>query len=137
MEGYDVAVAGGGKVALEKTAQWQPQIVLLDVQMPDMNGLDVLAKLKGLETPPAVIMMSGHGTIDTAVKATKGGASDFVEKPISLDRLLVAIQNAQQMMKLAEENKRLREDAGARWRIVGDSAAVKQLKERIALAAPS
>jgi len=137
MEGYEVSVAGGGKVALEKAAQWRPQIVLLDVKMPDIDGLDVLPKLKALDQPPAVIMMSGHGNIDTAVKATKGGASDFVEKPISLDRLLLAIQNASEMLRLSEENKRLRDDVGSRWRIVGESSAVKQLKERIALAAPS
>ncbi len=136
LEGYEVAVAGGGKIALEKAASWQPDVVLLDVSMPDIDGLDVLAKLKEPEVSPAVIMMSGHGTIETAVKATKAGASDFVEKPVSLERVLLAIANAFDRARLVDENRRLKADVSRRYRLVGDSAAMKQLKERIALAAP-
>ncbi|HVO31513.1 MAG TPA: sigma-54 dependent transcriptional regulator, partial [bacterium] len=136
LEGYDVTVAGGGKIALEKVASASPDVVLLDVSMPDIDGLDVLAKIKEREESPAVIMMSGHGTIETAVKATRAGAFDFVEKPVSMERLLVALQNAQERARLAEENRRLRDDAGRRWRLVGDSPAMAALKERIALAAP-
>ena len=136
LEGYEVQVAGGGKIALEKVATWQPDVVLLDVKMPDIDGLDVLAKLKEPDVSPAVIMMSGHGTIETAVKATKAGAADFVEKPVSLDRLLVAIANAFERAKLSDENRRLKDDISRRYRLVGDSTAMKTLKERIALAAP-
>ena len=136
LEGYEVAVAGGGKIALEKAASWQPDVVLLDVSMPDIDGLDVLAKLKEPEVSPAVIMMSGHGTIETAVKATKAGASDFVEKPVSLERVLLAIANAFDRARLVDENRRLKADVSRRYRLVGDSSAMKQLKERIALAAP-
>jgi DNA-binding NtrC family response regulator len=137
LEGYEVSVAGGGKVALEKAASWHPSVVLLDVMMPDLDGIEVLTRLKAQDPSAVVVMMSGHGTIETAVKATRAGATDFVEKPVSMDRLLVALANAFEMVRLAEENRRLKDDVGARWKLVGDSAAMKTLKERIALAAPA
>ena len=137
LEGYEVAVAGGGKVALEKAAAWRPPVVLLDVMMPDLDGLEVLVRLKALDPTITVVMMSGHGTVETAVKATRAGATDFVEKPVSMDRVLVALGNAFELSRLAEENRRLKDDVGRRWKLVGDSAAMKTLRERIALAAPS
>ncbi len=137
MEGWEVAVAGGGKLALEKTASFHPHVVLLDVNLPDVDGITTLGKLKEQDSSVIVIMMSGQGTVETAVKATRGGAIDFVEKPVSMERLTVSLQKAFEMSRLEEENRRLREDLDRGYKLVGESAAMKELKERIGLAAPS
>ena len=120
LEGYAVEVAGGGKIALEKFQKAQPDVVLLDVKMPDIDGLAVLEKLRVADPSVPVVMMSGHGTIDTAVRATKLGAYDFIEKPLSMDRVLLAVGNATQMRRLNQENRRLRSDVESRYQIVGE-----------------
>ena len=137
LEGYRVECAGNARVALEKAAKHPVDLILLDVQLPDMNGLDVLSTLRrqGVEAP--TIVMSGHGNIETAVKATKLGAYDFIEKPISSEKILVTVENALKLQRLTEETNTLRQEEGARYRIVGESPAIKELLQHIEAVAPS
>ena len=136
-EGYPVVLAKGGEQALERAAQDPPQVVLLDIAMPGMNGIDVLARLKEESPDLTVIMMSGHGTIETAVKATKLGAYDFIEKPLSIEKLLLAIRNAVEHHKLADVNRILIDALDARSRIIGESDPIKRLKDLIERVAPT
>lgn len=136
-EGYPVVLAKGGEQALERIAQDPPQVVLLDIAMPGMNGIDVLARLKEESPDLAVIMMSGHGTIETAVKATKLGAYDFIEKPLSIEKLLLTIRNAVEHHKLAEVNRILIDALDAGSRIIGESEPIKKLKDLIKRVAPT
>ncbi len=135
LEGFDVEVAGGGKLALEKTRTRSFDAVLLDVQLPDLDGLDVLRILRAERDDLPVLVMSGHGTIDTAITATRMGAHDFLEKPISTDRLLLSLRRALESTRLTQENRELREAAGSDTRLVGNSAVMQQLRAQIALAA--
>ncbi|MFQ5456937.1 MAG: sigma-54-dependent transcriptional regulator [Myxococcota bacterium] len=136
-EGYPVILASSGEQALERAAQDAPQVVLLDIAMPGMNGIDVLSRLKDATPDLAVIMMSGHGTIETAVRATKLGAYDFIEKPLSIEKLLLAIRNAVEHHKLAEVNRMLLDALDARAKIVGESAPMKKLMGLIERVAPT
>jgi len=135
LEGFEVEVAGGGKLALEKARTRSFDAVLLDVQLPDLDGLDVLRMLKAEREDVPVLVMSGHGTIDTAITATRMGAHDFLEKPISTERLLLSLTRALESSRLTQENRELREAAGSDSRLVGDSAAMQQLRAQVALAA--
>ena len=137
VEGFDVDVAGNAEIAFEKVAKKSYELIMLDVQLPTMNGLDILRKLRssGDETP--VIMMSGHGTSETAVMATKEGAYTFLDKPISTDHLLLSISNCLGFTKLADENRDLKQATGATSELLGNSAAMNRLKEQIELAADS
>src|SRR5262245_36593328 len=111
-------------------------VVLLDVSFPDGNGLDLLAEIAASAPETVVIMMSGHATIDVAVRATKLGAFDVLEKPVSLERLIVLLRNAATTRALVEENRRLRPDGSAQA-IVGRSPAIQRLLEEIRLAGPA
>ena len=104
MEGFEVVVAGSGKLGLARIQESRPDVVLLDVKMPDLDGIEVLSKIKEHYPGLPVVMMSGHGTIDTAVQATKLGAYDFLEKPLMVDRLLLVVANAMDLSRLREEN---------------------------------
>src|SRR5258706_4038967 len=119
LEGYQVEVAGGGAAGLAKLAEHDIDLVLLDVMMPGETGLEVLPKLRMASPEVVVVMMSGNATIETAVQATKGGAHDFVEKPLSGDKLLLTVQNALQFAKLRHENQRLRGRAQADFAMIG------------------
>ena len=136
-EGFEVIRAGSGPAALQKIDEVLPDLVLLDIWMPDMDGLEVLVKI--LEAYPRlqVIMMSGHGTIETAVKATRLGAYDFIEKPLSLEKVLLSINNALDHGRLEEEISLLKEKEEDRYRIAGESEAIKQLREQIRIVAPT
>ncbi|MEJ5347564.1 MAG: sigma-54 dependent transcriptional regulator [Desulfosoma sp.] len=136
-EGYEVVSAASGESALEELRKEFPDVVLLDIWLPGMDGLEVLQRIK--ETYPAlpVIIISGHGTIETAVRATRMGAFDFVEKPLSLERVLVSLQNALQVSRLESENLLWRQKAERRYRITGQSPAIVRLREFIERAAPS
>jgi two-component system nitrogen regulation response regulator NtrX len=136
-EGYPVILAREGDEALAKAAQEQPDLVLLDIAMPGKDGIEVLGRLKEEMPGLPVIMMSGHGTIETAVKATKLGAWDFVEKPLSIDKILVAIRNATEHHQLTEVNRILRDQIDAHWQIVGDSEPMRKLKAQIETVAPT
>ena len=102
-------------------------VILLDVWLPGMDGLEALEKIRALDDPPEVIMISGHGTIETAVRATKLGAYDFVEKPLSLDKTLILVKNAIEARRLRHENRDLRKQLQAKSVIVGDSVPDESL----------
>jgi DNA-binding NtrC family response regulator len=137
VEGYQVEVAGGGAMGLAKLAEQEIDLVLLDVVMPEEGGLDVLAKIRAAHPEVSVIMMSGNATIETAVSATKLGAHDFIEKPVTGDKLLLTVQNALSFARLARENARLRERARAEFAMIGASGAMRAIFDKIAKTAPT
>jgi two-component system nitrogen regulation response regulator NtrX len=136
-EGHDVKVAGGGGEALEVFGKFDPELTFLDVKMERMDGMEVLDRMRARDPGAVVVMISGHGTIETAVEATRRGAYDFLEKPLDTDRLLLTIRNALQQRGLVEENARLREEVESRYEIVGRSFAVRALLDRIEKVAPT
>jgi two-component system nitrogen regulation response regulator NtrX len=136
-EGYRVITANDGLDALSVLQKELPDLVLLDIWMPRLDGLDTLQRLKELHPDLAVVMISGHGTIETAVKATKLGAFDFIEKPLSLEKVLVIVHNAIGMSRLKEENASLRGMIQERFELVGDSEPARLLREQIRIVAPT
>ena len=136
-EGFEVISAGSGLAALEKIDELLPDIVLLDIWMPGMDGIETLIKIKESHSELQVVMMSGHGTIEMAVKATKLGAYDFIEKPLSIEKLLLVINNALGYSRLEEEITLLREQAKDKSELTGDSDPICQLKEQIRIVAPT
>ncbi len=136
-EGYQTSCASDGETALRLIHEEAPELILLDIWMPGMDGINVLKKIRGLGEGMQVIMMSGHATIETAVTATKLGAHDFIEKPISIEKLLVCIQNALKLNQLVEENKNLRARISRDYEIIGTSQAITELKQQIRIAAPT
>jgi two-component system, NtrC family, nitrogen regulation response regulator NtrX len=136
LEGYKTELAAGGQLALDVVGAKHVDAVLMDVKMPDMDGLAALSKIQKLRPDLPVIMMSGHGTIDTAVKATQLGARDFLEKPISRDRLLLALRNALTVSALVEELTTLKQEVG-KFEMVGSSPAMQRVYALIQRAAPS
>src|SRR5947199_4434423 len=136
-EGYQVEAVGSAEEALERSSAGDLEIILLDVWLPGMDGLETLSRIQALPHPPAVIMISGHGTIETAVRATKLGAFDFIEKPLSLEKITVLVRNAIQQRRLEEENMLLRSELGHRYQVIGDSVPMKALRQQIAVTAPT
>jgi two-component system nitrogen regulation response regulator NtrX len=134
-EHFETSFAPDGLTALELVRSEMPDLVLLDIWMPRMDGLETLQKLKEINPSLTVIMMSGHGTIETAVKSTKMGAYDFIEKPLSLEKLLVTVKNALGMRRLKAENDSLRELAFKDQEIAGNSEVMRRLKEQIRVVA--
>jgi two-component system nitrogen regulation response regulator NtrX len=136
-EGFEVAIAESGLGALEKIQEEMPDLVLLDIWMPGLDGIETLEKIKALYPTLQVIMMSGHGNIETAVKSTKVGAYDYIEKPLSLEKLLLSINNALAHSRLVEEVHFLKEKEMKKHNIVGNSEAMADLKEQIRIVAPT
>ncbi|MDF1580797.1 MAG: sigma-54 dependent transcriptional regulator [Desulfuromonadales bacterium] len=136
-EGFRTSVAQNGEEGLERVKEESPDLVLLDIWMPGIDGIETLRKIKEDRPEQMVIMMSGHGTIETAVKATKYGAYDFIEKPLSLEKVLLSIRNALQIGKLVSENRNLKEKIARENEMIGSSQSIIQLKEQLALLAPS
>ena len=136
-EGYKTYVAESGEACLEMLRKRALDVVLLDVWLPGIDGLEALQKIRELEKAPEVIMISGHGTIETAVRATKLGAYDFLEKPLSLDKTLILIKNAVEAKRLREENTDLKKQLQFKSVIVGDSVPMKALRQQIGLMAPT
>ncbi len=136
-EGYRVRVAPSGREGIEILRNDPTDVVILDIWMPDMDGLETLKLIKSEWPDQSVIMMSGHGTIDTAVRATKLGAFDFLEKPPSLERLLVLLQNAASVRDLARENQALRKQINRSRQLLGKSAAMLQIQALIRQVAPT
>jgi two-component system, NtrC family, nitrogen regulation response regulator NtrX len=136
-ERYSVEAVESAELALERLHSGNIEVVLLDVWLPGMDGLEALSRIQSLPQPPSVIIISGHGTIETAVRATKLGAFDFIEKPLSLERIIVLVRNAIEQRRLQEENQLLHTELGHRYRIVGDSVPMKALRQQIAVTGPT
>ena len=136
-DGYQTGEAESGESCLDLLDQRAFDVVLLDVWLPGMDGLDTLQKIRELDNPPEVIMISGHGTIETAVRATKLGAYDFLEKPLSIDRTLSLIKHAIDAKKLRRENRDLKKQLLSKSVIAGDSIPMKALRQQIAIMAPT
>lgn len=136
-EGYEVHTASSGEEALKVMEEELPSLVLLDIWLPGMDGIETLKAIKGEYPQVRVVMMSGHGTIETAVKATKLGAFDFIEKPLSLDKVILVVNHALEMASLEEENVLLRSKITQDYELTGSSAATMELKEAIGIIAPT
>ena len=132
-----VRVAASGGEALTVYPEFRPHLVFLDVKMAGLDGLETLTRLRNLDSRSQVVMISGHGTIATAVEATQRGAFDFLEKPLDTDRLLVTVRNALAQAKLTDENTRLREESTSRFRMVGESPALREVRDLIAKVGPT
>ena len=136
-EGFEIRTAANGYEALKIIDSESPDLVLLDIWMPGIDGIETLKEIKKNNPYIQVIIISGHGTIETAVKATKIGAFDLIEKPLSIDKVIVAINNALNFRRLEEENRYLRKKTLEKHTITGKSPPVTALKKQIAVAAPT
>ena len=136
-EDHEVVTAEDGPEALESFEAFRPHITFLDVKMSGLDGLEVLSRIRKLDANACVVMISGHGTIDTAVEATQKGAFDFLEKPLDTGRLLVTLRNALEFRGLTESVQLLRSEVGTGHEIVGSSQAMRDVMERIDKVAPT
>ena len=136
-EKLEVQTCASGHDALLAYPEFRPHLVFLDVKMQGMDGLEVLRRLRELDPHAQVVMISGHGTIQTAVEATQLGAYDFLQKPLDTDRILLTLRNALERVDLAVENVRLRAAVEAQYEIVGSSKAIKTVIERLEKVAPT
>ena len=132
-----VRVAASGGEAITVYSEFRPQLVFLDVKMAGLDGLETLSRLRGLDPRAQIVMISGHGTIATAVEATQRGAFDFLEKPLDTDRLLLTVRNALAHAELVGENARLREAAESRYQMVGTSPALEAVRVLVAKVGPT
>ena len=136
-EEYEVDSAPSGEECLQRLEERRFDLIILDVWLEKMDGLQTLEKINELDSPPMVVMISGHANIETAVRATKLGAFDFLEKPLSLEKTVLAIRNALDFLRLESENRRLRAELEQRHQILGNSVPMKALRQQIALTAPT
>jgi len=134
-EGYNVTDAASGEACLDELQHKSFDVVLLDIWLPGMDGLQTLEKIRESDAPPEVIIISGHATIETAVRATKLGAFDFLEKPLSVEKTLILVKNARDAKRLRNENRELKKQTMRRSEIVGDSVPMKALRQQIQLMA--
>ncbi len=138
-EGYTVTSTGTATEAMELLRDVEYDVVLLDIWLPDGDGLVVLGQMRemGLVSPPEVVIISGHGTIESAVRATKLGAYDFLEKPLSLDRTLLLLKNATEARQLRRDNQEFQQQLAQKAFVSGESVPVKALRQQIKLMAPT
>src|SRR5437762_5656577 len=136
-EGYEFIGAATGQEGLTLAERETPDLVLLDVKMPGMDGLEVLDRLRAMNDSLPVVVISGHGTIGTAVEATKKGAFDFIEKPFASERVLVSLRNALDQRRLRDENRSLKKVVELRHQMVGESPALKAVMAAVSRAAPT
>src|SRR5437660_2671501 len=136
-EGYEFIGAATGQEGLALVEREAPDLVLLDVKMPGMDGLEVLERLRNMNETLPVVVISGHGTISTAVEATKKGAFDFVEKPFASERVLVSLRNALDQGRLRDENRSLKKAVEVRHQLIGGSTSLKQVMAAVGRAAPT
>lgn len=136
-EGFEVATAENGEECLAIARDEPFQAIFLDIWMPGKDGIETLRGLRRTGVDAAVIMISGHATVETAVKATRLGAHDFVEKPLSLEKVMLTLRNALRARKLEDRNRLLREELRESTRMIGDSPAMREVRERIAAVAPT
>ncbi len=136
-EGYLVESVESGEACVERLTRAAFDVIVLDVWLPGMDGLDTLARLRDRGVASQVVMISGHGSVESAVRAIKMGAFDFVEKPLSLEKTVLVVRNALRQRQLEAENRELRATVDRRFTMVGESFLMRQLREQVALAAPS
>jgi len=136
-EGYEIEAVASGEECLEQIGRRNFDLILLDVWLKKMDGLETLERIQELETAPMAVMISGHGNIETAVRATKLGAFDFIEKPLSLEKIVLVVRNALEYVRLESENRRLRAELEEKHQILGNSVPMKALRQQIALTAPT
>ncbi len=138
-EGYSVASVASGEACLEELQRTQFDLVLLDIWLPGIDGLETLSRIQQLPATirPAVVMISGHGTIETAVRATKLGAFDFLEKPLTIDKVLVVVKNALKQRRLEQVVEEWRSQQSAELQIIGESVPIKALRQQLRLMAPT
>ena len=132
-EGFEAVAVDNGEACLDTLGRSIFELVILDIWLPGMDGLETLSRIQEIPEGdrPVVVMISGHGTIDTAVKATKLGAYDFLEKPLSIDRVLLVARHALEHRRLRLENAQFRESANGAPHIVGDSVPMKALRQQL------
>jgi two-component system nitrogen regulation response regulator NtrX len=136
-EGYEVSVAKSGAEALKSYMADPPDLMLLDIWMPDMDGLETLRRIREIVPTAQVMVMSGHGSIETAVKAIKLGAYDYIEKPLSLENVTLRVKHALEQYRLEEENRSLRTKVQRKFELIGQSPAMQQLRQLIDTAGPT
>src|SRR5688500_3264763 len=136
-EGYEVSVAKSGGEALKIYTVDPPDLMLLDIWMPEMDGLETLRRVKEIVPTAQVMVMSGHGSIETAVKAIKLGAYDYIEKPLSLENVTLRVKHALEQYRLEEENRSLRTKVQRKFELVGQSAPMQELRQLIDTAGPT
>jgi two-component system nitrogen regulation response regulator NtrX len=136
-EGYDVEAVESGEACLERLGRQSYDVVVLDIWLPGMDGLATLSRMRERQIETQVVIISGHGNIESAVRAIKMGAFDFVEKPLSLEKTVLVVRNALRQRRLEAENQALRAKVDAQHTLVGESYAIEQLREQIAMAAPT
>jgi two-component system nitrogen regulation response regulator NtrX len=136
-EGYDVTVASNGQEALKLYTSDPPDLMMLDIWMPEMDGLETLRRVKEFVPTAQVMMMSGHGSIETAVKAIKLGAYDYIEKPLSLENVTLRVKHALDQYRLEQENRSLKTKVQRKFELVGQSPAMERLRQLIETAGPT
>src|SRR5262245_48345112 len=136
-EGYECLLAANGPAALKILEKETPDLVFLDIKMPQVDGMEVLKQIKSVDGSPPVVILSGHGTVKTAVEATKLGAFDFIEKPPESDRILLVARNALKLSNVEEKFRRLKLTFDDRYRMVGESSALEKVWDQVKRAAPT
>jgi two-component system nitrogen regulation response regulator NtrX len=136
-EGYEVDAVDSGEACLERLSRQAYDVVVLDIWLPGMDGLATLARMRERQIDVQVVIISGHGNIESAVRAIKMGAFDFVEKPLSLEKTVLVVRNALRQRSLEVENRALRAKVDAQHTMVGESYAMVKLREQVAMAAPT
>jgi two-component system nitrogen regulation response regulator NtrX len=136
-EGYEILTAGSGEEAIKVIEEEPPSLVILDIWLPGIDGIETLKMIKSRYPQIRVIMISGHGTIETAVKATKLGAFDFFEKPLSMEKVILIVNHVFELIRLEEENKLLKQKISQDYELTGNSAPILELKEMISIVAPT
>src|SRR5579872_4406202 len=136
-EGYAVEAVASGEACLDRLTRGPVDLIVLDVWLPGMDGLATLARLRERQVDAQVVLISGHGNIESAVRAIKMGAFDFVEKPLSLEKTVLVIRNALRQRRLEAENRALRAKVDRTQTMVGESYSMRQLREQVAMAAPT
>jgi len=136
-EGYAVEAVSSGEACLDRVTRGSIDLIVLDVWLPGLDGLATLARLRERQVDAQIVLISGHGNIESAVRAIKLGAFDFVEKPLSLEKTVLVIRNALRQRRLEAENRALRAKVDRTQTMVGESHAIRQLREQVAMAAPT